>query len=201
MVAEQIAHEARPQRRPKALGDANTFLQVAHERLARGHEQVGQREPRADGKPPGLGERPDAVFVFGPDRQVVLDGAALAVHLEMRVTRVALHRIQNFIQHADQAVAEALERLVPLAVPVCAGHPNDRVGTGLGLGRSLGSCLGAAGHNGEISSMQSVVMRGEKRFARLRVRDANIPFKSPAPGASRPELLKFFRLTPIHVDK
>src|SRR5690606_16106517 len=42
----------------------------------------------------------------------------LPVHLEVTEFRIAPHRIEHLVHHADEPEAEALERLVPLAVPV-----------------------------------------------------------------------------------
>ena len=57
-------------------------------------------------------------FGFGSHREVVVDHRGLAVEQEARERRIALEQVEEVVDQVHELHAVALERRVPLPVPV-----------------------------------------------------------------------------------
>jgi hypothetical protein len=125
-VPELIRHVAEQHAAAERLGAADAVGEVPHQRLARDHQRIGLREPRADVQAPGLDQRADARLHGRPQLQVVLDHGHLAVEGEGQ-SRVLLEQLDRFIEHLDEAGTEDLEGLVPLAIPVGVCDQGDAI--------------------------------------------------------------------------
>ncbi|GAB3979588.1 hypothetical protein GCM10027615_56320 [Plantactinospora veratri] len=123
-VPEHVGQVADRHGRAEPGGAAQPQLQVADDVLARAEELVEQDLPRADGQPAGRDQGGDPVPPLGAYLQVVVDGGELAVQGEP-LARIALHPFEHLVEECHQAEPEALERLVPLAVPVGVRHHHD----------------------------------------------------------------------------
>ena len=102
------------------------LLEVPPDRLAGDEELVHQHLPRPDREPTLLDERTQPLLVLGPDLEVVVDRLQLAVEREDEPL-VRLHQLEHVVDQPDQLQAEALERQVPLAVPVRVGDQVDEL--------------------------------------------------------------------------
>ena len=100
------------------------LLEVPPDRLAGDEELVHQHLPRPDRQPTLLDERAQPLLVLGPDLEVVVDGLQLAVEREDEPL-VRLHQLEHVVDQPHELQAEALERQVPLAVPVRVGDQVD----------------------------------------------------------------------------
>jgi hypothetical protein len=92
-------------------------LEISDDRLAGAEELVEQDVPGAEREPARLGELAHLLAPLGPDLQVVEDRRRLTVHGELERALVFCGG-QDHVERLHEAVAEDLERLVPLTVPV-----------------------------------------------------------------------------------
>ena len=101
-VAEHVGQVADVHRAAEAGGHAQAALQVAHERLARHEELVGQGVPGAHGHAPRGGERPDPLLGLWAHREVVVDDGHLPVEQEVGVGRVGLQLGEQLVEQVDE---------------------------------------------------------------------------------------------------
>ncbi len=116
-VAEHVRQVADTHRAAELVAAPEPLLEVADDRLAGDEELVHEHLPGADREPSLLDEPLDPPLGFGPDLQVVVDCRELAVEGEA-VALVCLHEVEQAVDEPDEPQAEALEREIPLAVPV-----------------------------------------------------------------------------------
>ena len=76
----------------------------------------------------------DALLLLGADLEVVVDRRQLAVEREREVG-LRLEHLEDAVDEVDQLHPEALERPIPLAIPVRVRYEMDR---------GAGSCIGAS---------------------------------------------------------
>ena len=94
--------------------------------VTRHHELVHEDHPRAHLETAGRGQRAQTRFGLGPHREVVVDHRGLAVEEEPGERRVAFEEIEEVVDQVHELHPVALERRIPLAVPVGVGddaHP------------------------------------------------------------------------------
>ena len=108
---------------------------------------------------PAAQRRRSRSFVLGSDLEVVVDDGHLAVEEEALVGRVRLHEVQEPVDELDEAHAERLEGLVPLAVPVRVRDDGDatrghRANVGVPRGRVIDRAADGArrGRGGVVQS-------------------------------------------------
>ena len=92
-------------------------LEVADDRLAADEELVHQRLPGPDREPPGLDQPAYPGLGVSPDLEVVVDQRELAVQRKAQPL-VSLEQLEQLVNDLDQRDAKALERPIPLPVPV-----------------------------------------------------------------------------------
>ncbi len=127
-MAEHVGQVAHGHGTPEVGRALEAHGEVADEGLARHEELVGQRVPGAHRQAPGGGQGPQAVFGLGAYGQVVVDRGHLAVELEVGEGGVCLQQVEQAVDEIDELEPEALERLVPLTVPVGVGDDGDSAG-------------------------------------------------------------------------
>ena len=117
-MTEWVGHVRDARRASERSGDPQPLLEIADQRLTGDQEQVGEHVPGTDEQPIRADERLDPPAIAGADGQVVLERDRLAIEGERAEPRLALEQIEQVAEHRHQLGAEALEPLVPLAVPV-----------------------------------------------------------------------------------
>ena len=136
-VPEHVRQVPDRHRAAEAVGGGQPEAKVAHVRLARDEELVGQRVPGAEREPPGLVEGRDPLALVGADLEVVVDHGELAVELEVGERAVALEAGQEVVEQLDELHPEQGIGLVPLAVPVRVRNDVDLAAGGGGHGPTL----------------------------------------------------------------
>ena len=116
-VAEHVGQIADAHRSAELVCAREAALEVPPDRLPGNEELVHQYLPRADREPPLLDQPADPTLVLGAHLEVVVDRLELAVEREDE-TRVRLEHVEDAIDQPDESQPEALEREVPLPVPV-----------------------------------------------------------------------------------
>jgi len=124
-VAERVGDVRDARRAAERSRDPQPLLQVAHDRLARDEEQIGEDVPRADEQPVRAHERLDPRPIGRLDREMVLERDGLPVERERPEARLALEQIEERADHRHESSPEALEALVPLAIPVGVRNQGD----------------------------------------------------------------------------
>ena len=120
-VAEHVGQVADRHGAAEGGGAVEAELEVADHGLARHQELVHQDVPGAHGQPTRRGQAAQHRLGLGAHGQVVVDHRHLAVEQEVGVGRVGVEAGEQVVEQVDQAQAEGLVRLVPLAVPVGVG--------------------------------------------------------------------------------
>ena len=110
-----VTEVLRPAERVRAR---RALLQVAHDRLGRAQELVHQDAPRPDAEPSGLHLARDVLLGARPDLEVVLYRGDLTVEVEMTEPGVRVQNVEQLVHRVHELQPVALERLVPLSVPV-----------------------------------------------------------------------------------
>ena len=115
--SELVGRIAAPGARSELLRQRGSRQQIPHGGLAAGQEEVVLHIPRPDFQV----ARTDIPLQFRaavwPDFQIILQTDGLRIQLE-HILRILPVDLQQMIDQVDQPVAEHLERLVPLPVPV-----------------------------------------------------------------------------------
>jgi hypothetical protein len=123
-VAEHVRQVPDRHRAAELRAAPLPVLEVPEDRLARDQELVHQHLPRPDREAPLFDQAADSRLRLGPHLEVVVDGGELSVEREP-VAGVGLHGIEQPVDQPDESQPEALEREVPLAVPVRVGDKVD----------------------------------------------------------------------------
>ena len=108
-------------------GASEAVLEVPHDGLARDHELVHEDHPRPHLQPTGLGQRAQAGFGLGSHCEVVVDHRGLPVEEEPGERRIALEQREEVVDQVHELHTIALERRVPLPIPVRVGDDPDRL--------------------------------------------------------------------------
>ena len=101
-VAEHVGQVPDGHRPSVRLGTRHPGLQIAHERLGRHEEFVGQRVPRAHREAAGPGQVRHALGGLGTHGKVVVEHGHLTVEQEVGVGRVGLEALEQFIEQLDE---------------------------------------------------------------------------------------------------
>jgi hypothetical protein len=125
-VAEHVRQVADPHCAAELVSTGETALEVADDRLARDEEFVDKRLPRPDREPAFLHKPANPLLRLGPNLEVVVDDAQLAVERE-DVPLVGFENVEQPVDEPDELQPEALEREVPLPVPVRVWNELDGV--------------------------------------------------------------------------
>ncbi|OQA31228.1 MAG: hypothetical protein BWY57_02448 [Betaproteobacteria bacterium ADurb.Bin341] len=105
----------RPRRRNPLPGQ-----QIPHQRFGSWTKQVRHGVPRTNENPPRTNQRRQAVTIFRPDLQIVLQHASLAIKMKTLERGILLHEIQQAVHQINEEQAEFLVGPIPFAVPVGA---------------------------------------------------------------------------------
>ncbi len=116
-VAEHVGQVTDLHRSAEIVCPPPAALEVAHQRFAADQELVHQDLPRADGQASALDVTPQALLLLRPNLEVVVDRGQLTVQREGKV-RLCLEHLHHAIHEVHELHPEALERPIPLAVPV-----------------------------------------------------------------------------------
>ena len=125
-VAEHVRQVADAHLAAELARAREPLLEVPPDRLAGDEELVHQHLPRPDREPTLLDERAQPLLVLRTDLEVVVDGLELAVEREDEPL-VRLHQLEHVVDQPHELQPEALERQVPLAVPVRVGDQVDEL--------------------------------------------------------------------------
>ena len=117
-VPERVGDVAEALRPAQRVRPRRALLQVAHDRLGRAQELVHEDAPRPDAEPPVLHLARDVLFGAGADLEVVLDRGDLTVEVEVTEPGVGVQNVEQLVHRVHELQPVALERLVPLSVPV-----------------------------------------------------------------------------------
>ena len=116
-VPEHVRQVADSHRAAELLAAAQALLEVPDDRLARDEELVDEGLPGPDRHPAFLDQPPDPLLVLRAHFEVVVDRRQLPVEREDEV-RLGLQQVEHAVDETDELQAKALEREVPLPVPV-----------------------------------------------------------------------------------
>ncbi len=165
-VAEHVREVADLHHPAEGRAPSDAGLQVADDRLARDEELVHEDVPGPDGEPPGCGQGTQALFVLGPDGQVVIDDRHLPIEQELGEGRVTLEQVEQAVDETDQFQPEGLERVVPLTVPVGVGDDIDLARPGAGAAHGArGPCSASYFLSSSMSRVCSLAVAGVPRPA------------------------------------
>ena len=106
---------------------AKAELQVANEGFRADEELVGEDIPRAHQDSPRADEPLEALPLFRPDLEIVLDDHHLTVEHKARKLGIALKYVEKPVDETHQANAELLEGKVPCPIPVRVGDDDAHV--------------------------------------------------------------------------
>ena len=125
-VPEHVGQVADPHRPAELRGACPATLEVSYQGLAADEELVHEDLPRADGEPAAHHVAAQALLLLGTNLEVVVDRRELAVERE-RELGLRLEHLHDPVDEVDELHPEALERPIPLAVPVRMGDEMDRL--------------------------------------------------------------------------
>ncbi len=121
-VSERIGHVADLLDAAQPFRDLVPDQDVARVGLGRNKELVRQHVPRPQRQPPGASVRADPLGVLRVEFEMVLEEDGLAVEQEMMELGVFVELVQRAADDRRHVEPKAVERLVPLAVPVRVRH-------------------------------------------------------------------------------
>src|SRR6266540_24957 len=117
-MAERVGDVSHAHGTAERRRDAETFLEVAHERFARDEQVVGEDVPRTDEESFRADKFLDARSIFRPLLEVIFDRDHVSVEGEGPELGVALEKVEELRDHRNETRAIALEPFVPFAVPM-----------------------------------------------------------------------------------